>query len=158
VDPSGALMIGAGVARRGAAVSVQRRRRARPRHDVFSPRRSGRQHAVHACERKTRRRENGRDPREQFEGRHDAVLGAARAGVLHAVRKAPIGKATEAIERHRGACPVTEETLGLQHKPLLAVKAGSVSGSVVVVARCTVEVRASEVGAGGAPRLVGYSP
>ena len=39
------------------------------------------QHAVHARERKALRRENGGDPREHFERRPDAVLGAARAGV-----------------------------------------------------------------------------
>jgi hypothetical protein len=61
--------------------------------------------------REPRRRENRRDPREQLEARHDAVLGAPRAGVLHAIRKAPIGEATEAIERHRRARPVPEETL-----------------------------------------------
>jgi hypothetical protein len=66
---------------------------------------------MHARERKARRRENGRDSREQFEGGHDAVLGAPGAGILHAVRKAPIEKATKAIERHRGARPVAEETL-----------------------------------------------
>ena len=66
---------------------------------------------MHAREGKSWRREDRRDPREEFEGRHDTVLGAAGAGVLHAVCKAPIGKTTEAIERHRGARPIPEETL-----------------------------------------------
>jgi len=66
---------------------------------------------VEPHERIARRRHQGGQAREEFERRHDPVLGAAVALRLDAVRDTPVGQAPQTVERERRSRAVTTQAL-----------------------------------------------